>query len=514
MARKPRRPVSRESLYHPSAEEFLRKSRQGNLIPVYREILADMETPVSAFLKIRDGRYDYLLESVEGGEKWARYSFLGSRPSLVVRGTNEEMELIRPGRADRIKVKTDPLETIKTIMADFRPVEVEGLPRFFGGAVGYLGYDLIRSIERLPDHRRRRLDLPLIYFMVTDTLLIFDNVSQTIKVVSNAHLNGAGIRGSEGARRVYREAIRKIEAVIARLKKPIPRRKKIPARTGPIPELKVASNMSRPAFEKIVRQAKEYIRSGDIFQVVLSQRFETETCSRPFDIYRALRVINPSPYMYYLQLDGLELVGSSPEVLVRCEERRIELRPIAGTRPRGRSDEEDRAMEQELLSDQKERAEHIMLVDLGRNDVGRVSETGQVRVENLMAVERYSHVMHLVSQIEGRLPKGRDIYDVMRACFPAGTVSGAPKIRAMEIIEELEPTGRGPYAGAVGYFSFSGNMDTCINIRTIVMKDGRAYIQAGAGIVADSDPEREYQETVNKAGAMIAAIEMAERGLE
>ena len=514
MKQKSDRPVLRGPLYHPTLEEFIRKSGQGNLIPVYREILADMETPVSAFLKIRDGHYGYLLESVEGGEKWARYSFLGSRPSLVIRGTNEELELIRGKQAEHVPVKTDPLETVKTILADYRPVEVEGIPRFFGGAVGYLGYDLVRSIERLPDHHHGRLDLPLLYLMVTDTLLIFDNGSQTIKVVSNAHLNGPGSRGPNGARRAYREAIGKIEAMIVRLRGPIRRQKKRPSRVGKIPELKIASNMSRPAFEKMVRRAKDYIRSGDIFQVVLSQRFETTTRSRPFDIYRALRVINPSPYMYYLEFDGLELIGSSPEVLVRCEDRTIELRPIAGTRPRGRNDEEDRALEQELLSDQKERAEHIMLVDLGRNDVGRVSEIGRVRVERLMAVERYSHVMHLVSQIEGRLPKDKDVYDVMRACFPAGTVSGAPKIRAMEIIEELEPTGRGPYAGAVGYFSFSGNMDTCINIRTIVMKDGRAYVQAGAGIVADSDPEREYQETVNKAEGMIAAIAQAEKGFE
>jgi len=500
--------------YHPSMDEFVRKSKQGNLIPVYREILADLETPVSAFLKIRDGKYGYLLESVEGGEKWARYSFLGSRPSLVVKGTNEELELIRPGHTERVKVKTDPLESLKTIMADYRPVEVEGLPRFFGGAVGYLGYDLIRSLERLPDHHHGRLDLPPVYFMVTDTLLIFDNVSQTIRVVSNAHLSGPGSRGVGGVRKVYREAVRKIEETIARLKGPIRRRKMTTDAAGRRGALKVASNQKQTEFEERVRRAKDYIRSGDIFQVVLSQRFETATRSAPFDIYRALRVINPSPYMYYFQFDGLDLIGSSPEVLVRCEDRKIELRPIAGTRPRGRTDEEDRKMERELLSDQKECAEHIMLIDLGRNDVGRVSETGQIRVETLMAVERYSHVMHLVSQIEGRLSKNRDIYDVMRACFPAGTVSGAPKIRAMEIIEELEPTGRGPYAGAVGYFSFSGNMDTCINIRTIVMKDGRAYIQAGAGIVADSDPGREYQETVNKARAMLVAIERAEKGLE
>jgi anthranilate synthase component 1 len=506
--------IPREAAYHPSLDEFIRKSGKGNLIPVYREILADLETPVSAFLKIRDERYGFLLESVEGGEKWARYSFLGSRPSLVIKGSLDELALIRPKRVDRLPVKTDPLETLKEIMADYQPVEVEGVPRFFGGAVGYLGYDLIRSIERLPDLNRDRLDLPVMSLMVTDTLLIFDNVAQTIKVVSNVHLTGGERRGPDAARRAYREAVDKIEAIIARLRKPgrFPKERRRPR--GKSSEVNITSNMSPPAFQKMVRQAKEYIRSGDIFQVVLSQRFETEAGSEPFDIYRALRVINPSPYMYYLQLDGIELVGSSPEVLVRCEDRKIELRPIAGTRPRGRNEEEDQAQERELLNDQKERAEHIMLVDLGRNDVGRVSEVGKVHVEKLMAVERYSHVMHLVSQIEGRLRKDQDVYDVMRAGFPAGTVSGAPKIRAMEIIEELEPTGRGPYAGAVGYFSFSGNMDTCINIRTIVIKDGRAYIQAGAGIVADSDPGREYQETVNKAKAMLAAIEKARHGLE
>jgi anthranilate synthase component 1 len=506
--------IPREPVYHPPLEEFIRKSRQGNLIPVYREILADLETPVSAFLKIRDERYGYLLESVEGGEKWARYSFLGSRPALVIKGSLEELTLIRPKRVDRIPVKKDPLETLKEIMADYQPVEVEGVPRFFGGAVGYLGYDMIRSIERLPDFHHDRLDLPVMYLMVTDTLLIFDNMAQTIKVVSNVHLTDRGGRGSDAPRRAYREAVDKIEAIIARLRKTNRLPKERRRHSGKRSELKITSNMSPSAFQKMVRRAKEYIRSGDIFQVVLSQRFETDARSASFDIYRALRVINPSPYMYYLQLDGLELVGSSPEVLVRCEDRKIELRPIAGTRPRGRNEEEDQRLERELLSDQKERAEHIMLVDLGRNDVGRVSEVGKVQVEKLMAVERYSHVMHLVSQIEGRLRRDKDIYDVMRASFPAGTVSGAPKIRAMEIIEEAEPTGRGPYAGAVGYFSFSGNMDTCINIRTIVIKGGRAYIQAGAGIVADSDPEREYQETVNKAKAMMAAIEMAQHGLE
>ncbi len=506
------RPINRSrDDYHPSREEFVEKARKGNLIPVYREILADLETPVSAFLKIQDGPYGYLLESVEGGEKWARYSFLGSRPSLVLQGRLNEMEVIRADRTRRIKIKADPLESIRTVLAEYRPVEVEGMPRFFGGAVGFMGYDLIRGLERIPDLGRESLNLPLFSFMLTDTLVIFDNVSQTIKVVSNAHLSGRRSKGSDGAAGAYDEAVAKIGKIISKLRAPLPRGGGRNRADRGTPGL--LSNMSQADFEKKVRQAKEYIRAGDIFQVVLSQRFERPTRSRPIDIYRALRVINPSPYMYYLKFGRLDLVGSSPEVLVRCEDGRIELRPIAGTRPRGRGEAEDEALSRELFADEKERAEHIMLVDLGRNDLGRVAEVGRVRVGELMSVERYSHVMHLVSRVEADLLKGKDCYDVLRACFPAGTVSGAPKIRAVEIIEELEPTGRGPYAGAVGYFSFTGNMDTCINIRTIVIKDGRAYIQAGAGIVADSDPAREYAETLNKAEAMIRAIEMAESGL-
>jgi anthranilate synthase component 1 len=381
------------------------------------------------------------------------------------------------------------------------------MPRFFGGAVGYLGYDVVRFFENINPRPKETLGLPEFAFLLTDTLLIFDNVAQTIKVVANAYVPSPRLRH---LRRAYREATKRIDAIIARLRRPLPlrapHRRRLP--------LTFTSNMSRADFEKLVTRSQDYIKSGDIFQVVLSQRWETRIRTSPFQIYRALRRINPSPYMYYLRVAGVELVGSSPEVLARCEDGVVSVRPIAGTRRRGDTQERDRALERELLADEKERAEHIMLVDLGRNDVGRVARYGTVHVGSLMRVERYSHVMHLVSDVVGKLSPSLSVYDVMKACFPAGTVSGAPKIRAMQIIEELEPTRRGPYAGAVGYFSFSGNMDTCINIRTIVVKGRRAYIQAGAGIVADSVPEQEYEETCNKARAMMNAIELAEQGLD
>ena len=492
--------------YIPSFEDFREKCKKGNLIPVYREIMADMETPVTAFMKIRNSPYAYLLESVEGGEKWGRYTFLGSQPSVVIRGTGRTVEILRGRKKETLRNQSDPAGVLRGYMDRFRPLEVEGLPRFFGGAVGYFSYDMVRFFENLPDFHKAGLGLPDMYFLITDTLLIFDNAAQKIKVVSNASLDGST------PEKAYRAAIRKIEALVVKLRRPL----RVPRKTGRrrTAEGKAASNLKREEFEKLVLRAKEYIRAGDAFQVALSQRFETEIKSDPFDIYRCLRVINPSPYMYCLQLGKMFLVGSSPEVMVRREDGRIELRPIAGTRKRGRTEAEDLELETELKNDEKEKAEHIMLVDLGRNDLGRVSRIGTVRVDELMKVERYSHVMHLVSHVTGELEGRRDSFDVMRACFPAGTLSGAPKIRAMEIIEELEPTRRGPYAGAVGYFSFSGNMDTCINIRTVVILGRRAYIQAGAGIVADSDPAREYQETVNKARGMLAAIRLSERGFD
>jgi len=492
-------------MHCPSFEEFKELAGEGNLIPVYREILADMDTPVSAYKKMEGGDYSFLFESVVGGEKWGRYSFLGSKPSLVFKSRGGEIEIIENGERRLFKAKRDPLESLKELMARYRPVKLPGLPRFFGGAVGFLGYDLVRFFEELPVDTVDDLDLPDSLFMITDTIVIFDNVSQKIKVVSNAYTEGADIESA------YREATRRVEEVIAILKAPLPRAAQNKEGAG---HKKIKSNFEKQAFMDIVERAKEYIRAGDIFQVVLSQRFETENREEPLEVYRAIRALNPSPYMFILKLGEISMVGASPEVLVRVEEGEITLRPIAGTRKRGRTPEEDAALERELLADPKERAEHIMLVDLGRNDVGRVAEVGSIDINELMVIERYSHVMHIVSNVRGKLKKGLDSYDVIRACFPAGTVSGAPKVRAMEIIEELEPVKRGPYAGAVGYFSFTGNTDICITIRTIILKGDKAYVQAGAGIVAYSDAKSEYDETVNKARGMIAAIEMAAGGLE
>ena len=495
-------------MFYPDFKNFRRMAAQGNLIPVYREVLADSDTPVSAFLKIDDGRFSFLLESVEGGEKWGRYSFLGSRPSTVIRSFGPSVEVVRNGKKIRRSFVGDPLEAVKDILAEYRPVPNPSLPRFYGGAVGFVGYDTVRFFERLPAREKAGLELPDIFFMITDTLVVFDNVTHMIKVVSNAHINGKSIRAA------YDEACAKIDGIVAKLTRPGKRPDRHPRekvrRRGPA----LRSNFTKARYESAVLKAKEYIRAGDIFQVVPSQRFESRINVEPFQIYRALRLINPSPYMYFLRCGDATVVGASPEVMVRLEGDRIDLRPIAGTRHRGNGEEEDKALEKELLADPKERAEHIMLVDLGRNDVGRVSSPGSVTVSELMVIERYSHVMHIVSNVRGTLAAGKDAYDVVRACFPAGTVSGAPKIRAMEIIDELEPTRRGLYAGAVGYFGFSGNMDTCITIRTLVVKDNVAYIQAGGGVVADSVPELEYQETMNKARAMKRAVEMAERGLD
>jgi anthranilate synthase component I len=492
----------------PDYKTFRESAAKGNLIPVYREILADADTPVSAFMKIDDGRYSFLLESVEGGEKWARYSFLGSRPTVILRSFGDEVEIIRNGRSEKRPFKNDPLEVIKDVLSEFKPVPNPGLPRFYGGAVGFIGYDAVRFFEKIPDRGKPGIGTPDIFFMITDTMLIFDNVSHKIKVVSNAHINGRSPKAA------YAEAIEKIDFIVAKLRRgrSLGTKKKETRRPKKVPALK--SNFTQPMYEEAVLKAKEYIKAGDIFQVVPSQRFATKITVEPFEIYRALRLINPSPYMYFLRCGDTTVVGASPEVMVRLEGDRIDLRPIAGTRRRGANEDEDAALASELLADPKERAEHIMLVDLGRNDVGRVSEPGSVSVSELMVIERYSHVMHIVSNVRGRLSPGRDSYDVIRACFPAGTVSGAPKIRAMQIIDELEPTRRGPYAGAVGYFGFSGNMDTCITIRTLVIKKGIAHIQAGGGVVADSDPAAEYQETVNKAKAMMRAVEMAEKGLD
>ena len=491
-------------MYYPSKDEFIKLSKKGNLIPVYREILADFETPLSAFTKIDNGEFSYLLESVEGGERIARYSFLGSNPSLVFMSRGGTVTITQGKNKKVFKTKNDPLAEIKSIMEKFNFVRVRGLPRFCGGLVGYMGYGMVRFFEKIPDKNKDDLNLPDSFFMLTDTILIFDHVDHRIKVVSNALVN-------KNASRAYEEARGKIDKIVESLSG------KIKIKAGPKKTKKekaVSSNFTKPQFKRIVLKAKGYIRKGDVIQVVLSQRFKRKINSEPFDIYRALRSINPSPYMFYLKFGKIKFIGSSPEIMVRCENRKAELRPIAGTRPRGRDKKEDEALGKELLKDPKERAEHIMLVDLGRNDIGRVCKFETVKVSEFMVIEKYSHVMHIVSDVSGTLKHNRDIYDLVRASFPAGTVTGAPKIRAMEIIDELENLKRGTYAGSVGYFSFSGNLDTCITIRTILVKGDTAYVQAGAGIVADSKPEKEYAETINKSMAMIKAIEEAERGLE
>ena len=493
--------------YSISFDQFRQLARMGNLVPVYREILADRETPVSAFSKINSGNTAFLFESIEGGENWARYSFLGSGATQVLWEEDGILYVNKGRKTETLPLGDNPLDHIRTILSEFQPVPVPGLPRFVGGAVGYLGYDVVRFFEPVPGYPKDSARLPLLAFFVTDTLLIFDNVRHTIKVVANAHI--ASSKKSD-VRSAYVDATTRIEKMIAKLKAPLRHRPSTTRKHAP----RFTSNMTQTTFEKMVMRTKEYIQAGDIVQAVVSQRWQTRIRTSPLEIYRALRVINPSPYMFYLRVAGVELVGSSPEILVRCEDDQVVVRPIAGTRKRGATVAEDQALAEELLADTKERAEHVMLVDLGRNDVGRVAQTGTVALDPFMKIERYSHVMHIVSQVTGTLSPGRDAYDVMKACFPAGTVSGAPKIRAMQIIEELEPTQRGPYAGAVGYFSFSGNMDTCINIRTIVFKGRDAFIQAGAGIVADSDPTKEYEETCNKARAMMRSIEMAEEGLE
>ena len=493
--------------YSVSFDEFCELAHQGNLIPIYREILADYETPVSAFSKINSGPTAFLFESIEGGESWARYSFLGSQAKVVAWEQDENIVIQTGRKVTRVPMGDDPLTHIENLLAPYKPVTVPGLPRFLGGAVGYLGYDVVRYFEPIPKFPKDDTRLPKLAFLIADTLVVFDNVAHTMKVVANAHITS---HTKTSLKQAYTDAKSRMDRMIDRLKKRAPR-PKIPVRRTP---LRFTSNMSQAHFEKMVTRTKEYIQAGDIVQGVVSQRWKTTIKANPFEVYRALRVVNPSPYMYYLRIAGVELVGSSPEVLVRCEENQVVVRPIAGTRRRGTTSEQDQALADELLADAKELAEHVMLVDLGRNDVGRVATPGSVVVEPFMTVERYSHVMHIVSQVTAVVRAGHSAYDVMRACFPAGTVSGAPKIRAMQIIEELEPTRRGPYAGAVGYFSFSGNMDTCINIRTIVIKDQQAYIQAGAGIVADSDPTSEYEETCNKAGAMMRGIEMAEMGLD
>jgi len=483
-------------------EDFLKLSEEGTVVPVVKRVMADLLTPVAAYLKIeRLSPYSFLLESVEGGEKVARYSFLGFDPEIIVRS-----------RANKVMIETksgteetdQPMLTVlRRLSGKHLPVRFPDLPPFVCGAVGYFGYDAARWFEKIPDSHPDDTGIDDAVMMFFSRVLAFDHVRHQINIIANVFTDGE----SEGLEDKYRKAIDDIEAVEARLEDPI---EPLPRRKSPS-DARVRSNMTKEGFEGAVTAAKEHIAAGDIFQVVLSQRFEVGLSSHPFEVYRALRVVNPSPYMFFLKTGDQSIIGASPEMLVRATGRRVEYRPIAGTRPRGATETEDLLLGEEMRADEKEVAEHVMLVDLGRNDLGRVADYGSVEVTDLMIVERYSHVMHLASAIKARLRAGTDRFDALAACFPAGTVSGAPKIRAMEIIDELEPTRRGVYAGAVMYLDYSGNLDSCIAIRTIVSKDGRAYFQAGAGIVADSVPETEYVETVNKARAMLQAIEMAEK---
>ena len=491
-----------------SQQEFLKLSHQGNLIPVYKEILGDLETPVSAYFKLAGkSKYAFLLESVEGVEKFARFSFIARDPHLIVRSKGDHMDILRSAKGKLIKenrlFKGSPLTVVRDLMKQYKAVDIPQLPRFYGGMVGYLSYDCVRFFERLADKTEDDIKLDDMVLMLANDLVIFDHRHHTIKVVSCVYLEP---RDSQMVKvKKYNAALKCIDALIKDLRKPF----LLKPASKPAKKLNIKSNCTQAHYAAMVNKAKEHITAGDIIQVVLSQRFAVNISVPPFEIYRALRALNPSPYMFYLNCDGLQLVGASPELLVRCENGLVETRPIAGTRPRGKTDAEDEALRKDLLADPKEKAEHVMLVDLGRNDLGRVCTQGTVAISEFMGIEKYSHVMHIVSNVQGKLREDKDALDVLEASFPAGTVSGAPKIRAMSIIEDMERQKRGPYAGAVGYFSFSKNLDMCITIRTIVLCGKTAYVQAGAGIVADSDPAKEYAETVNKAKAQIKAIELA-----
>lgn len=490
-------------MFYPTLDEVKIMAKDYNIIPVTMEVYADMETPISLFKRFEESSCCFLLESVEGGEKWARYSIIGKNPFLVVESYKNKT-IIRERNGSQREVEGNPVEIIKGIMGKFKGANLPNLPRFNGGAVGYFGYDLIRHYENLPNVPEDDMGLPECHFMFTDEVLVYDHLKQKIHIIVNLHVNGnierAYISAVDRIKTIHREILdtrwkTADNSVLSYNKKKN--------------ELAVTSNISKEDFCRNVLKAKQYIRDGDIFQVVLSQRLCVETNENPFNIYRALRVINPSPYMYYLKFGGYRIIGSSPEMLVRVENGIVETCPIAGTRKRGRTKEEDEALEKELLSDEKEIAEHVMLVDLGRNDIGRVSKFGTVAVKNLMHIERYSHVMHVVTNVLGEIREDKTPFDALMSILPAGTLSGAPKVRAMEIIDELETVKRGPYGGAIGYLSFNGNLDSCITIRTIILKDGKAYVQAGAGIVADSVPEREYEECYNKAMALLKAIEEA-----
>ena len=504
------------TMYSPNLDEFMKLTEQGNLIPVSRRLLADYETPLSAYLKIRGQGESFIFESVEGGEHLGRYSFVGCNPRAIIRQEGDQVSVLENGKVTQTfrvsaeaatagpEVVKDGLVVVERLLQQFRPVTLPNLPRFTGGAVGFIGYEFIHDVEPIvPRPQRNDLGTPTMYFLIADELLIFDRVAQTLTILVNAVIDHTTSAGD-----AYENALGEIDRLVALLEQPIEfKPADLPSE---VPALPFESNLTREQFFAHVAAAKKYITNGDIIQVVGSQRFSTKTHAAPIDIYRAARSINPSPYMFLLELEGFALVGASPEIHVRCEDHQVEIRPIAGTRPRGKTEAEDLANEKDLLADPKERAEHVMLVDLARNDLGRVCDYGSVRVNELMIIERYSHVIHIVSEVQGQLAADKTPYDLMRATFPAGTLSGAPKIRAMQIIAELEQTQRGPYGGCVGYFSFSGNLDCCITIRTALIKDGLAHVQAGGGWVNDSTPESEFQETVNKSKAMLKAVALAE----
>jgi anthranilate synthase component I len=491
-------------MIQPSLEELKKIAGQGSVIPICKDILGDLLTPAAAFLRVAHGRRRvFLLESVEGGEHVARYSFIGWDPFIVVRGKGNSVWIERQGEV--VQEQTVGFDKLRQISQGFRPVPMPELPPFLGGGVGYFAYDLVRQFERIPSLAEDDLGMDDYQVMYFSTILAFDHLRHRIHIIANIFND----RGSQGLESKYQDALLRIEQIEKRLTVPI----SISSPAPPVEVPEPISNLTESTYYRNVERAKKHIEAGDIFQVVLSQRFTMQVGCDPFDIYRALRFINPSPYMFFLRMDNVHLVGASPEMLVKVRDRRVEYGPIAGTRPRGNTPEEDALLGRELIADEKERAEHIMLVDLGRNDLGRVCNFGSVKVTDLMRIERYSHVMHLVSSVEGELRKDLDCFHALESCLPAGTVSGAPKVRAMEIIEAMEPRRRGVYGGAVGYVDFSGNLDTCIALRTLMIKDGIAYIQAGGGIVADSDPKREWEESINKASALIRAVKFAHEGL-
>ncbi|WP_433620076.1 anthranilate synthase component I [Paenibacillus cellulositrophicus] len=494
-------------MLNPSKEQVIALAGQYNLIPVVKRLLADMETPIRIFQRYAQRECAFLLESVEGGSQWARYSFIGTDPFMMISGKKGEIVLEQGGQKQSMKGK--PVEELKALLRTYRSPKLDDLPPFTGGAIGFFGYDLLQYYEKLPAHQVDDLGMDDIRFMFCDTVIVFDHVKQQILLVGNVHVKEGD--NDEAIRKTYDEVDRRLEEIAGQLQEQGPR-ENVNGRSIPVDiDLgEIKSNMTKEQYMANVRQAQEYIRAGDIFQVVLSQRFHIETEVSPLHVYRVLRTLNPSPYMYYLKMHEEIIVGTSPEALVKVDGNRVSTRPIAGTRPRGADEAEDSRLAAELLADEKERAEHLMLVDLGRNDLGRVSAFGTVKCDSFMEIEKYSHVMHMVSNVSGTLRDDKDFFDAFLSCLPAGTVSGAPKLRAMEIIAEMEREARGAYAGAIGYLGFNANMDSCITIRTIIFRKGKAYVQAGAGIVWDSVPEKEYEETMNKAKALLKSIRTAE----